>query len=236
MLAALGLSATAAGFAGMSASASRGLGLVREAGTTAESQRFAFDRRVWQAVAVDDVFPPVYRSTTAAPLLGAEREFTRIGVAPLAGCAGALDPGLVRLLAAHSCGPVLRADYTDATRTLVATVGVAILGTRPADERDLNAATIDQHAELRARALSLPGTAAAGFEDAQIVAFRVFADTDAPFLTFAVVGFSDGRPASADAGQDALNESGAQLTAIDLEDMVDRRIGAAAAALRARSG
>jgi hypothetical protein len=66
------------------------------------------------------------------------------------------------------------------------------------------------------------------------VAFRVLAASRAPFLSFAVVGFSDGRPASAIAGQDALNQSGALLTAVDLQVMADRRIEAAMDDLWAR--
>jgi hypothetical protein len=236
VLGALGVAGVAAAFAGLSLAAYRGAGPLHEAGTTEETQRFTFDRRAWQAVAVDDLFPPAYQSTTAAPLLGVERDFTRVGVAPPAGCGAAFDPGLVRLLSGFPCGPVLRADYTDVTQTLVATVGIAFLGTSPDGERGINAATADQHDDLRPRALALPGTAAAGFGDPQRLAFRVFADSGAPFLTFAVVGFGDGRPASADPGPDALNQSGAQLTAIDLEDMVDQRIARATDAMWARSG
>ncbi len=234
-LAALGLTAAAGGFLGLSLAAYHGIGLLRDAGTTAETQRFAFDRLAWQAVPVDDLFPTLYRSTTAAPLNGAERVFTRIGLAPPADCRSAFDPDLVRLLAAHPCGPVLRAGYTDATQTLVATVGVAFLGTTPAAERDISAATTGQHDDLRPRALSFSSTAAATFGDAQRVAFRVFADPGGPFVAFAVTGFADGRPASADPGRDAVDQSGALLMAIDLEAMVDLRIETTTDALRARA-
>jgi hypothetical protein len=224
VLAALGVASAAAGFAGLYLAGSRAVGPIREASVTEEEQRFTFDRRAWPAVAVDDLFPPMYHSATAGPQPGAARDFTRLGLAPPAGCGAAFDPGLARLLAAHACGPVLRAGYTDATRTLVATVGVAILGTAPDEQRDVSAATTGQHDDLRPRAVAFPGTAAAAFGDPQRMTFRVFATAGAPFVAFAVVGFSDGRPASADPGQEALNQSGAQLTAIDLEEMVGGRI------------
>ena len=236
VLAALGVSAWATGLVGLATAAGRDVGPLREAALAPAAQRFAFDRRAWRAVAVDDLFPPVYHSTTAAPLLGGERDFTRVGLDTAAGCRAALDPALLRLLTGHACGPVLRAGYTDATRTLVATVGVAVLGTTPADQQDVSAATRGQHDDLGARPLAFPGTAAAGFGDQQRVAFRVFGAEDAPFLCFAVVGFSDGRPATADPGPDARDQSGAQLTAVDLEEMVEHRIAAATDAQWARQG
>src|SRR5258708_22787713 len=140
VLGAAGAAAVVAGLVGLSLATARSVQPLREASTSVDAQRFTFDRGAWRAVAVDAVFPPVYRSTTAAPMPGAVRDFTRIGVAPPGGCPGAFDPDLARLLSAHPCGPVLRGDYTDATRPLVATVGVAVLGTGPADHRGLHAA------------------------------------------------------------------------------------------------
>jgi hypothetical protein len=155
---------------------------------------------------------------------GAVRDYTRIGIAPAADCRTAFDPALARLLSAHPCGPVLRADYTDATRTMVATIGLAVLGTGPADQLDVNAATAGHHDDLRPRALAFSGTPAAGFGDAQRVAFHVRASPDAPFVVFTAVGFSDGRPASADPGHDALGQSGAESTATDLTDLASARL------------
>lgn len=231
VLAAVGVASTAAGLIGLVASAGRDVGPLREAAMPAAAQRFALDGRAWRAVAVDDLFPPVYHSTTAAPLPGGERDFTRIGVAAPAACAAALDPALLRLLSGRPCGPVLRAGYTDATRTLVVTAGLAVLGTSPADQRDISSATQGQHDDLGASPVAFPGTPAAAFGARQRIAFRVFAAEEAPFLSFAVVGFSDGRAAAGDPGPDARDQSGAQLTAVDMEEMVDRRIAAATDAL-----
>jgi hypothetical protein len=233
-LAVLGVAAVAAGLIGVSHVAAGSIAPLRQALTSSDAQRFAFDRQAWRAVSLDDVFPPVYQSTTAAPMPGATRQFTRLGVAASTGCAKALDAGLVRLLSTAGCGPVMRADYTDATRTMVATVGIAVLGANPTEERDLHAATTSQHDDLRPRAVAFPGTAAAAFGDTQRVAFRVLASDRAPFLSFAVVGFGDGRAASADRELDAADGSGAKLTAVDLEDMVGTRMEEATDRLWAR--
>ena len=56
LLAVAGTGSIAAGFAGLSLVAYRGLGLLREAGTTEQTQRFAFDRVAWRAIVVDDLF------------------------------------------------------------------------------------------------------------------------------------------------------------------------------------
>src|SRR5262249_17399213 len=184
-LGALGLSAAAAGFAGMALAVSRTVQPLREASSSEVAQQFTFDRSAWRAVAIDDVFPPVYHSPAPDPLLGTVRDFTRIGVAPATDCRTAFDPDLARLLSAHPCGPVRGVDYTDATRTLVATVGVAVLGTEPDGELDVHAATAGHHDDLRPRALAFAGTPAAGFGDSQRVAFHVLASPKAPVLDFA---------------------------------------------------
>jgi hypothetical protein len=214
--------------------AARSVGPLREASGSATEQRFAFDRSAWRAVAFDDVFPPVAHTVAGDPMPGALRDYTRIGVAPAASCRTAFDPDLARLLSAYPCGPVLRVDYTDATRTMVATVGLAVLGTRPADEMDVNADTLRVHDDLRPRAVAFPGTPAAGFGDAQRVAFHVVASPNAPILEFAAAGLSDGRPATADPGRTALDESGARSAATELADLADARIEQALSALWAR--
>jgi hypothetical protein len=224
LLAALGVSAAAGAFVALGTAVSRSVRPLREASTSAQAQWFTFDRAAWRGVAVDDVFPPVYHTFAKEPMAGATRDYTRIGVAPVADCRAAFDPALARLLSSRPCGPVLRADYTDATRTMVATVGLSILGTEPPDQQELNAATIGHHDDLRPRAVAFAGTPAAGFGDAQRVAFQVLASPTAPVLDFAVVGFSDGRPATAVPGADAVDQSGAEDTAVDLGDMVDARM------------
>jgi hypothetical protein len=229
LLAAFGVGATVVGLVEISKLTAQSVGPLRQAVATADAQRFAFDRQAWRAVALDTVFPPAYTPDSALPDLGpagdaARANFTRVGIAQAAGCAAAFDPALARMLGPGGCGPVLRVDYTDATRTLVATVGVAILSAGPDREHDLHFATTAPHDDLRPRAAPLPGTPAAAFGDAQRVAYRVLASDRAPFLSFAVVGFGDGRPAASDPDQTAAGESGAQLMANELQDMAGSRL------------
>src|SRR5579875_3461745 len=57
----------------------------------------------------------------------------RVGVAPQAGCAAAVDPALAQVLDRRGCTAVLRSTYTDSTGSLVVTVGVVVMrGAAPA--------------------------------------------------------------------------------------------------------
>src|SRR5579859_6859158 len=105
LLAAVGASAAAAGFIGLGIATARSVRPLREATASAAEQRFAFDRSAWRAVALDDVFPPVAHTVAGEAMPGALRDYTRIGVAPVADCRTAFDPDLARLLAAYPCGP-----------------------------------------------------------------------------------------------------------------------------------
>jgi hypothetical protein len=219
----LGLSLVAGGLVQLSLAGRRALDQVQRVGTTAETRRFAFDQEAWRAIAVDDLFPASYSTRTAAGDGSANRTFTRIAVGRPVGCADALVPALARLLSGSGCGPVLRADYTDATQTMVATMGVATLHGTAAQQRDLNVATAASHNDLQARPLAVPGTAAASFGDAQRLAHELHAPADEPFVFFAVSAFADGRTAAADPGPDAVTQSGAALIATNLETLVTRQ-------------
>jgi hypothetical protein len=232
-----GVALVAGGLVQLSLAGHRALDQVQQVGTTDDTRRFAFDREAWRSLAVDEVFPPTYSTRSAAADGSATRTFTRIAVGPPAGCQQAFDEALVRLLSAAGCGPVLRADYTDATQTLVATMGVAVLRDTQAQQHDLNVATAAPHDDLRPRPLAVPGTAAASFHDAQRLAFELHAPADEPFVFFAVTGLADGRPATADPGSEAVAQSGAALVATSLESVATRQTDQAVARLwQRRSG
>ncbi|MCZ9338911.1 hypothetical protein NGM37_14120, partial [Streptomyces sp. TRM76130] len=55
---------------------------------------------------------------------GADRTWTRVAVAPDGGCEHAFDTLLRKALAPVGCARLLRATYTDATRSHVTTVGL----------------------------------------------------------------------------------------------------------------
>lgn len=232
----VGSAAVVTGFAGLFIGGQATVSRIQEVGTTADGQRFTFEREAWQAVRVDDLFPPAHSTRTAAPDGTAMRSFTRIGIAAPVSCQTGLSPALVRLLSDYGCGPVLRADYTDATQTLVATLGVVALHTTPTQQQDVSAATAGQHADLQGRALTVPGTAAARFGDPQRLGWYTAAPADLPYLVFVVSGLADGRAATAGPTQEEIAQSGVQLVANDLGKMVGDQLSAEVGGLWAKHG
>ena len=206
---------------------------LRENGTSAPDRSFTFARQAWQAMPVDTLFPPVISTRAAPPEAVFARSFTRIGVAAPTDCDHAFDPGLARMLARNGCGPVLRATYTDRTESIVATVGVAVLGTTPKSQRELSRATAG--VGTAPRAVAFPGTPAADFGDEQLVARRMVLPDDRPYAFFAVAGFSDGRPATAVRGPEAVDQVGARYLTDKLVDLLAQRAGEAVEGLRSRA-
>ncbi|RSS61313.1 hypothetical protein EF918_31890 [Streptomyces sp. WAC06614] len=135
---------------------------------------------LWHNVPVDRLLPPVLDGHGAGPG-GADRTWTRVAVAPDADCPAALPGDWQPPLAATGCTRVLRATYTDATRSSLVTVGMVFT---PADAPAL--------ASLRGR---LPAPQGYGFADDRRAAWTVSVLTDAPVVVYAVSAFADGRPA-----------------------------------------
>jgi hypothetical protein len=232
----LGIASLAAGTLALGAGAAMAREQVGHNGLEAASDGFAFAKQAWRAMPVDHVFPPTITTRDASPVGRAERVFTRIGVAPPATCAAAFAPGLTGLLAGRGCGPVLRADYTDATESLVTTVGVAVLDTTPSQQRRLRADMLDSPQAVEPRLLAFPGTAAEAVAGRQPLARQVSMTAQLPFLVFAVTTFSDGRQAGDDPGTEAPVQSGAKFMAANLIDLVDANVAQGMANLRSRGG
>ncbi|MFF4212901.1 hypothetical protein ACFYZE_26795 [Streptomyces sp. NPDC001796] len=157
---------------------------------------YAVAGTLWHSVPVDRLFPPTVNGPGAGPG-GADRTWTRIAVAPDGGCADAFDPLLRKALAPVGCLRLLRATYTDATRSQVTTVG--LLFTR-ADAAAMGALAsrfkdegLDRRTDLMPRPYAAEGTVAAGFGDAQRASWTISVLTDAPVVVYAVSGFADGR-------------------------------------------
>ncbi|MEU6659324.1 hypothetical protein [Streptomyces sp. NPDC046821] len=151
---------------------------------------------LWHSAPVDQLFPPVIKGTGAGPG-GADRTWTRIAVAPDSTCENAFDPLLHRALRQAGCLRLLRATYTDATRSHVTTVG--LLFTK-ADADAMNALRtrftedgLDRRTDLMPRPYAAKGTVAEGFGDAQRASWSIAVLTDAPVVAYAVSGFADGR-------------------------------------------
>ncbi|MFE5807179.1 hypothetical protein [Streptomyces sp. NPDC056491] len=137
---------------------------------------------LWRAAPVDSLLPPVLTGPSAGPG-GADRTWTRTALAPDAECSAALAADWQTLLAATGCTRVLRATYTDATRSSFITVGMVFT---PADAPTM--------AALKGRITAPP---AYGFADAQRAAWASSVLAEAPVVVYTVSAFADGRPQDA---------------------------------------
>ncbi len=133
---------------------------------------------LWRSAPVDSLLPPVLAGPSAGPG-GADRTWTRIALAPDADCPAALAADWQALLAPTGCTRVLRATYTDATRSSLIAVGMVFT---PADGPTMK--TLD------GRLSAPPGY---GFDDSRRAAWAASVRTEAPVVVYAVSAFADGR-------------------------------------------
>ncbi|MFJ4321355.1 hypothetical protein ACIP46_39750 [Streptomyces lavendulae] len=216
-------------------SALLGTGLLAGAATTAWNEHRAAHRPVppdasyraaaslWHSAPVDRLLPPVLDAPDTGPG-GADRSWTRIALAPDADCAAALTPEWRAALTAAGCSRVLRATYTDATRSSLVTVGLVFT---PADATTM--------AGLRGH---LPAPPAYEYADSRRAAWTATVTDQAPAVVYAVSAFADGRtmdaplPAGDAARQGATGtvaEAGLGHAAQAVADRVGRALGALAA-------
>ncbi|MEE1800079.1 hypothetical protein ACIQVO_32750 [Streptomyces sp. NPDC101062] len=177
---------------------------------------FAVARGLWHSVPVDTLFPRTLKGDGAGPG-AADRRWTRIGVAPDSGCAGALDPLLERVLRPLGCSRVVRATYVDATSSSVTTVGLVFT------QGDANAMAalrtrfrvddLTERTDLMPRTYPVEGTVAGTFGDAQRASWTVNVLTEVPVVVFAVSGFADGRPVASPQPADHAMVNGATTPA-----------------------
>ncbi|MFH8491383.1 hypothetical protein [Streptomyces longisporoflavus] len=157
---------------------------------------YAVAGELWHSVPVDELFPTTIKGEGAGPG-GADRSWTRIAVAPDSTCKNAFDPLLRKALAPAGCLRLLRATYTDATRSHVTTVGLLFTKADADAMRSLRARFteegLDRRPDLMPRPYAAKGTPAAGFGDAQRASWTVSVLPDAPVVAFSVSGFADGR-------------------------------------------
>jgi hypothetical protein len=193
---------------GLIGGAAAGSWLTGDSGPDGTRVGFAAAGALWHGVPVDELFPPTVQGEGAGPG-GTDRTWTRVAVAPDSGCADAFDPLLRQALAPVGCLRLLRATYTDATRSNVTTVG--LLFTR---------------------------TDAAGFGDDQRASWTVSVLTDVPVVVYAVSGFADGRTVTEpQPAEDAMKagattapaQSGLGHEAKGLADRIERGLRATAA-------
>ena len=125
----------------------------------------------------------------------------RLGIAKQATCASAAGAGrkLITLLDHDGCEALLRATYTDASSSMVVTVGVAVMSSQSTaisaahfltGEVATGQGAVSRH--LMLRPVAVPGTSAAAFGVGQRqLAWVVGAGS---YLVVAAAGFADGRP------------------------------------------
>ncbi|MFJ1588054.1 hypothetical protein ACIOC1_32630 [Streptomyces sp. NPDC088197] len=203
---------------------------------------FAAVREVWRSTPVDALFPRTVSAKGAGPG-GADRAWTRIGVAAPGGCAAAFDPLLQQVLAPVGCARLLRATYVDSTSTSVTTVGLLVTTAESATMRGFSGRWASQHlgdrADLIPRPVAFPGTAADSFGVKQRGSWDVQVSADLPFVVYAVTGFADGRtltPQSADkatksGATSVAAQAGLGYDATGLASAVDDRLHSAVTAL-----
>ncbi|WP_442814266.1 hypothetical protein [Streptomyces sp. NBC_01808] len=167
-------------------------------GPSAQARPGAYEvaRGLWHATPVDTLFPPRLEGDGAGPG-GADRVWVRVAVAPPADCKEGLDAALARELRRVGCEKLLRATYTDVTRSSVTTVGMVFTAAGAAkmgrfedrfEERELAART-----DMLPRAYGTETGPAAGFGAGQRATWTVRVLSDAPVVLYAVTGFADGR-------------------------------------------
>ncbi|WP_405698142.1 hypothetical protein [Streptomyces sp. NBC_01185] len=158
---------------------------------------YTVTRSVWHSAPVDTLFPRTLKGDGAGP--GAtDRVWTRVAVASDSSCAAGLDPLLLKALGPVGCERLVRATYTDATRSSVTTVGMVFTEGDAAAMGALSTRFTTQNlagrSDLMPRTYPAENTVAAGFGDRQRASWTVHVLTEVPVVVFAVSGFADGRP------------------------------------------
>ncbi|MFI2290577.1 hypothetical protein [Streptomyces niveus] len=205
-------------------------------------------RTLWHSTPVDTFFPPTLTGDGAGPG-GADRTWNRVAVAPDSGCAGALDPLLLKTLRTVGCERVLRATYTDATNTSVITVGMVFTSAEPAAMKALAARFTDEklteRGDLMPRTYPVKGTIAADFGSAQRASWTVKVLDQAPVVIYAVSGFADGRrvpdpqpvdKATADGAKTAAAQSGLGHDAAGIADQIETALSGSVSTATESSG
>jgi hypothetical protein len=157
----------------------------------------------WRSMPAGRIFPATLSYSTS--LLTTETA-NRVGIAPQASCAEAIDPALARIAARDHCKAAVRATYLDELQGVVYTIGVlafpspraagAFAAQLPAGSAQLPASSAKSIPLL---ALALPDTASSRFSPRARQATTV--GHVGPFVVLTVAGYADGQPAGT--GQEA---------------------------------
>ena len=176
---------------GLAAVAGGGTGLYLELTRSATQAEVAAAVREeiatrWQRLPSGTIFPATVSYATNAGLVV---EAHRVGIAPTAPCAAALDPAAASVFGPRGCRVVLRATFVDSSGTVASTVGVAVM---PSTSAAATAARDFGRTSPRAgvMAVAFPGTPARLFHNAQRVWF--YATAVGPYVVLATAGYTSG--------------------------------------------
>lgn len=200
---------------GLIGGAVTGSWLTGDADANGDRGGLAVAGQLWHSVPVDQLFPRTVEGEGAGPG-GADRTWTRIAVAPDSDCENAFDPLLRKALAPVGCLRLLRATYTDATRSHVTTVGLLFTTADSASMSSLKSHFKKEGLDRRTDLMPLPyaakGTVAADFGAGQRASWTLSVLTDAPVVVYAVSGFADGRTVTEPQPAEEAMKSGASST------------------------
>ncbi len=205
-------------------------------------------RAAWHSVPVDTLFPRTLKGRGAGPG-GTHRTWTRVAVAADSTCKDGLDPLLLTTLRSVGCERLVRATYTDATRSAVTTVGLVFTEADASGMQALRTRFTEQklgaRKDLMPRTYAPEGTSAASFGDKQRASWTVNPLTEIPVVVLAVSGFADGRavaepqPASdamASGAETDIAQAGLGHEAKGVADRVERGLRTAVAELTEQPG
>lgn len=160
----------------------------------------------WQQLTAGQIFPSTVRYQLSAEVLADTTSLSldamRVSIARQSGCGTSVTTAAAAaVLSQDGCRAVLRATYTDATRSYVMTVGVAVLPSAAAASQAYQRLTAPQLTSGRdARAATLapsvlavryPGGAAAMYNySRQLSGFAA----GGPYLIMYAAGYADSRP------------------------------------------
>jgi hypothetical protein len=151
--------------------------------------------RRWFAYPAGKIFPATVSYRVPAGALGSSHSLAldarRLSIATLTKCAPtSLSATATRILRRYGCEAVLRATYVDASGSLVATVGVAVLPDSDAAREVVTKLGHRPSAEPLT-SLQVARSPAAGFGDPERQLSRVTAT--GPYVILSTGGFADGR-------------------------------------------
>lgn len=141
----------------------------------------------WRWLTAGKIFPAKVSYLNALDL---HATATLVGIAPAAPCARAVDAKAARMLAKAGCVTMLRATYADTSRTVLTTIGIAVLPDQKAASAAL--ATINDAKAGGLLPVSFPKTIAGSFTKSA----RETYDGEllsGPYLIFSATGYADGR-------------------------------------------